>query len=56
MAKSATERKRDQRTRNKAGGKILKEIAVYPETWEAVEKYIAKANKRVDSDRHQKLR
>jgi len=45
-AKTDAERKRKQRSRKTKGGYLLKEIAVLPLAWPAVEKYIEKANRK----------
>lgn len=40
--KSSAQLKREERTRKREQGFTLKQIWVYPECWESIQKYIAK--------------
>lgn len=45
-AKTAAERKQDERERMRARGFVLRQVWVHPEDWERVQKYIARVKKR----------
>lgn len=44
-AKTAAERKQDERERMRARGFVLRQVWVHPKDWERVKVYIARVNK-----------
>lgn len=44
-ARTATERKQDERDRMRARGFVLRHVWVHPKDWERVKKYLAKVRK-----------
>lgn len=45
-AKTAAERKQDERERMRARGFVLRQVWVHPKDWERVQKYLARVTKR----------
>lgn len=46
IAKTANQRKADERERMRAAGYVLRQVWVHPKDWERVKKYIALVRKR----------
>lgn len=44
-AKTAAERKQDERERMRARGFVLRQVWVHPKDWERVKAYLARVNK-----------